>query len=96
MGDHGIYPGSEHHYNITRQIVESNDEIFGCAIAFEPYYFTEKGKYFAPYSYMEGDSVITTELDDAYDYYQKIGIVSPKKRIPPVGADLTTISGTEV
>lgn len=58
-------------YSIRRQIVESNDEIFGCAIAFEPYYFTEKGKYFAPYSYMEGDSVITTELDDAYDYYQK-------------------------
>lgn len=58
-------------FGITRQVVEHNDEIFGCAIAFEPHYFPEKGHYFAPYSYMQGDSVITTEIDRKYDYYRK-------------------------
>ena len=30
-------------YAITRQVVLNNYEIFGCAIAFEPYYFPDKG-----------------------------------------------------
>lgn len=58
-------------YGITRQVVENNYEIFGCAIAFEPHFFPEKGHFFAPYSYMRGDSVITTEIDQKYDYYHK-------------------------
>ena len=40
-------------FNITRQVVKNNDEIFGCAIAFEPNYFPTKGNHFAPYSYMQ-------------------------------------------
>lgn len=58
-------------YAITRQVLLNNYEIFGCAIAFEPYYFPDKGYYFAPYSYMSGDSVVTTQIDPKYDYYQK-------------------------
>lgn len=58
-------------FGITRQVVKNNYEIFGCAIAFEPHYFPEKGHFFAPYSYMQGDSVITTEIDQKYDYYHK-------------------------
>ncbi len=58
-------------FNITRQVVKNNDEIFGCAIAFEPNYFPTKGNHFAPYSYMQGDSVITTLIGSNYDYYQK-------------------------
>lgn len=58
-------------FSITRQVVKNNTEIFGCAIAFEPYYFPCKGQFFAPYSYMKGDSVITTQIDKKYDYYQK-------------------------
>ena len=54
-------------YAITRQVVLNNYEIFGCAIAFEPYYFPDKGYYFAPYSYMSGDSVVTTQIDPKYD-----------------------------
>ena len=30
-------------FGITRRIVKDNPEIFGCAIAFGPYYFPEKG-----------------------------------------------------
>lgn len=58
-------------FNITRQVVQNNDEIFGCAIAFEPYYFPEKGDHFAPYSYMKNDSVITTQIGSYYNYNQK-------------------------
>lgn len=59
-------------FNITRKIVQNNTEIFGCAIAFEPYYFKSKGHYFAPYSYMKGDSVVTTQVgSDQYNYFQK-------------------------
>lgn len=49
-------------FSITRRIVEDNREIFGCAIAFEPYYFPGKGHYFAPYSYMDGDQVKTIQV----------------------------------
>lgn len=58
-------------FAITQQVVKNNYEIFGCAIAFEPHYFPDKGHYFAPYSYMQGDSVYTTEIAPKYDYYQK-------------------------
>lgn len=62
----------DHIFDITRKIVQNNDEIFGCAIAFEPYFFPEKGKYFSPYSYMKGDSVITVLINsEHYDYLSK-------------------------
>ena len=46
-------------FAITHRIVKENEEIFGCAIAFEPYYFPQKGHYFAPNSFMSGDTVKT-------------------------------------
>lgn len=58
-------------FAITRRVVQSNKEIFGCAIAFEPHYFPDKGEHFAPYSYMKGDSVITIQIGSNYNYYQK-------------------------
>ena len=59
-------------FGITRRIVKDNPEIFGCAIAFEPYYFPEKGHYFAPYSYMVGDSVKTIQVgSEDYNYFEK-------------------------
>ena len=59
-------------FGITRRIVKDNPEIFGCVIAFEPYYFPEKGHYFAPYSYMVGDSVKTIQVGGKdYNYFEK-------------------------
>ena len=59
-------------FAITRRIVKENEEIFGCAIAFEPYYFPEKGHYFAPYSFMSGDTVKTMQVgSDDYNYFEK-------------------------
>lgn len=68
-------------FDITRKIVQNNDEIFGCAIAFEPYYFPSKGKYFSPYSYMKGDSVITVLINnERYDYLAKDWYLIAKER----------------
>lgn len=59
-------------FAITRRIVEENEEIFGCAIAFEPYYFPRKGHYFAPYSFMSGDTVKTVQVgSEDYNYFEK-------------------------
>lgn len=55
---------------LTRKIVENTPDVIGSAIAFEPNYFTEKGYYFAPYSYREGDSIKTIQLgNENYDYF---------------------------
>lgn len=59
-------------FSITRRIVKENEEIFGCAIAFEPFYFPSKGHYFAPYSYMSGDTVKTMQVGGkGYNYFEK-------------------------
>jgi sigma-B regulation protein RsbU (phosphoserine phosphatase) len=57
-------------FSITRRIVENNPEIIGSAIAFESNFFPEKGHYFAPYSYRDGDSIITIQLGNPeYEYF---------------------------
>ena len=54
----------------SQLIVKNNPEILGCAIAFEPYYFPEKGRYFSPYTYRENDSLISMNLGNAeYEYF---------------------------
>ncbi len=59
-------------FAITHRIVKENEEIFGCAIAFEPYYFPQKGHYFAPYSFMSGDTVKTMQVgSEDYNYFEK-------------------------
>lgn len=59
-------------FAITRKIVTNNPEVFGCAIAFEPNHFKSEGYYFAPYSYMKDDSVVTKQIgSDEYNYFQK-------------------------
>ena len=55
---------------LTQKIVSSNPEIMGSAVAFVPDYFSSKGKYFAPYSYRNGDSIVTMQLgNENYEYF---------------------------
>lgn len=57
-------------FAITRRIVENNPEIVGSAIAFEPDFFKDKGRYFAPYSYREGEAIKTMQLGNPdYEYF---------------------------
>lgn len=54
----------------TRLIIQSNPEILGCAIGFEPNYFPEKGRYYAPYTYRENGNVQSILLGSAdYEYF---------------------------
>lgn len=67
-------------YPYTRHILEHNPYIFGTATAFEPYHFKEKGYYFSPYSYRDGDSIGTKQLGtDDYDYHSWDWYATPKK-----------------
>ena len=38
-------------FTFSRKIIENNPDIYGCSIAFEPYYYEEKGQYFSADSY---------------------------------------------
>ncbi len=54
---------------ILSNIVKNNDEIDGSCLAFEPYKFESGIKYYAPYFYEKGDSLLYKNLaNDKYDY----------------------------
>lgn len=56
------------HYIIT-EIVENNDLIESCGIAFVPYYYKEKGKYYMPFvSAMKKETEYTVLGSQSYDY----------------------------
>ena len=53
-----------------RRILENNPDLNGCSIAFEPYYFKDRGKYFSAYSNHDGDTIKTIqEGNEHYDYF---------------------------
>ena len=55
---------------VLRSLVENNPEIYGAAIAFEPYAFEKDALYFAPYCYREKDTIKSAYLGgDAYQYF---------------------------
>lgn len=55
---------------ILRRSIENNPEIYGGALAFEPYYADPSRKYYSPYYYKSGDSLIFKYLgDERYDYF---------------------------
>ena len=74
----GIEPDSL--YSLTHQIIENNSYISGAAVAFEPYHFKDKGYYFSPYSYREGDKIGTMQLGNKdYDYFSMDWYATPKE-----------------
>ena len=53
-----------------RRILQNNPDLNGCSIAFEPYFFKDRGKYFSAYSYNQGDTILTVqEGNDQYEYF---------------------------
>ena len=60
----------EEMYAIVEQVVRSNNNIVGSAIAFIPHYYSHKGLYFAPYAYRNGVSIESKQLGgEDYDYF---------------------------
>ena len=66
-------------FDLSRQVLESNPDLAGCSISFEPYYFKDKGRYFSAYSYNNGDSIQTEqEGTDNYQYFTMDWYLIPK------------------
>ena len=54
----------------SRRVLLQNPNIYGCSIAFEPYYFPEKGQYYSIYSGKENGKIETEqEGNDDYRYF---------------------------
>jgi len=55
-------------YDLTRQVLHSNPNVVGSAIAFEPAYYPDKGVLFSPYSYRAGQGDIRSVQLGTEDY----------------------------
>ena len=66
-------------YALTQQVLHSNSHVVGSAIAFEPYYYPEKGVMFSPYSYRDGEEIRSKQLGTKdYDYHYMDWYLIPK------------------
>ena len=76
-------------YLYSRRLVESNPYISGCAIAFEPYYFKERGEYFMAYFHRSGTGakIIQSESFGNKPYNQQVWYTEPMKRGTPCWTD---------
>ena len=74
------YPySSKDLFRLIKNAIASNDEVFGVAIAFEPYGFDPGSYYFSPYGYRENDRIDLMFLGgDDYITITGIGIKSPR------------------
>ena len=52
----------------SRGMLQNNPDFYNCSIAFEPYYFKDKGRYFSAYTKFIGDSIRT--IQGGSDHYQ--------------------------
>ncbi|TSA28317.1 MAG: HAMP domain-containing protein [Bacteroidetes bacterium] len=69
---------------LLKLIVEVNPEIYGSAIAFEPYFEGRKEKFYSFYAYRQNDSVVLTTLgNDRYDYYLMDWYQIPREKKEP-------------
>ena len=57
-------------FTFSRTILEQNPNLYGCSVAFDPYFYPEKGKYFSAYSCHSENGIETEqEGNDLYEYY---------------------------
>jgi sigma-B regulation protein RsbU (phosphoserine phosphatase) len=74
--------------NLLRSVVESNPEIYGATIAFEPYAFNKDIEYFAPYYYRRNGEVKYRDLaDKRYEYINWDWYKIPKRLNRPVWSE---------
>ena len=54
----------------SNRILKNNPDLNGCSIAFEPYFFKDRGRFFSAYSMRRNGEILTIqEGDDAYEYF---------------------------
>ena len=57
-------------FGYSRGMLLNNPDFYNCSIAFEPYYFKDKGLYFSAYSRHNGDSIRTIQGgSENYQYF---------------------------
>ena len=63
----------------SRGMLQNNPDFYNCSIAFEPYYFKDKGRYFSAYSKINGDTIRTIQGgSDHYQYFYMDWYLMPK------------------
>jgi len=63
----------------SRSMLLNNPDFYNCSIAFEPYYFKDKGRYFSAYTKYIGDSIRTIQGgSDNYQYFYVEWYLMPK------------------
>lgn len=63
----------------SHSMLENNPDFYNCSMAFEPYYFKEKGRYFSAYTKHNGDSIRTIQGgSDNYQYFFVDWYLMPK------------------
>ena len=57
-------------YTLTEMVLRGNPHVYGSAIAFEPYYYKEKGMFWSPFSFREDGKISSKQLGGVdYDYH---------------------------
>lgn len=70
---------------LGRRVLTDNPEIFGTAIAFEPYRFMHEREYYAPYHYRSQNRIAYTNLGgDDYQYFYMDWYQLPKELEIPI------------
>ncbi|EKD30792.1 MAG: Protein serine/threonine phosphatase [uncultured bacterium] len=73
---------------LMQSVLFNNEELFGGAIAFEPYKFNKDSLYFSPYVFRSADSIVNTNLNDPdYNYFYKDWYLIPKTLKKPVWSE---------
>ncbi len=63
----------------SRSMLLNNPDFYNCSIAFEPYYFKDKGRYFSAYTKYIGDNIRTIQGgSDNYQYFYVEWYLMPK------------------
>lgn len=63
----------------SRGLLLNNPDFYNCSIAFEPYYFKDKGLYFSAYTKHLGDSLRTIQGgNDHYQYFYEDWYLMPQ------------------
>jgi phosphoserine phosphatase RsbU/P len=80
---------SEELYDLITSTISSNPEIFGSAIAFQPYAFDPEAYYFAPYCFRDRSNLlkVTTLGSDSYHYFDMDWYRIPEERGRPLWSE---------
>ena len=80
--------GKDDMVGFLRSALEKNPEIYGSALAFEPYEFEKDSYYYSPYFYRDGAEIKYTDIGtDSYDYFNRDWYKIPKKLGRPVWSE---------